>query len=165
MKLRAALLGGFSLAALSLTSVPVVAAPYGMAGCGMGSLFIKDDGIIQVVAATFNGSFGTQTFGITSGSSNCRTDAKAAELYRQEEFFVANMSILSREIARGEGETVRALSAEFGCSDAVYDDVRLTLQGSHDYIFSAPGAVTSLERTKKVLRDQGAINQSCGSLI
>ena len=42
-------------------------------GCGLGSLVIKDQStvMLQVLAATTNGTSGSQTFGITSGTSNC----------------------------------------------------------------------------------------------
>ena len=42
-------------------------------GCGLGSMaFEGNDGLIsQVSAATTNGTSGNQTFGITSGTSNC----------------------------------------------------------------------------------------------
>jgi len=43
---------------------PAKADPYGTAGCGPGSMaFWNKPGIIQVLAATTNGTFGTQTFG------------------------------------------------------------------------------------------------------
>src|SRR3954464_7446787 len=45
---------------------------YGTAGCGLGSLVFGDQkGAIQILAATTNTTFGTQTFGITTGTSNC----------------------------------------------------------------------------------------------
>src|SRR4051812_1818938 len=44
---------------------------YGVAGCGLGSIvFGPKPGMIQIVAATLNGT-GGQTFAITSGTSNC----------------------------------------------------------------------------------------------
>jgi len=43
---------------------------YGMAGCGIGSIVFADKpGMIQIIAATLNGTAGSQTFGITSGTS------------------------------------------------------------------------------------------------
>src|SRR5205823_3826374 len=40
---------------------------YGLAGCGLGSMLFGDQkGMIQILAATTNGTFGSQTFGITS---------------------------------------------------------------------------------------------------
>src|SRR5437868_47659 len=46
---------------------------YGMAGCGLGSLLFGpvNEPFAQVLAATTNATFATQTFGITSGTSNC----------------------------------------------------------------------------------------------
>lgn len=141
-----------------------MAAPYGMAGCGLGSVFIKEKGIIQIFAATTNGTSGNQTSGITSGTSNCVSGERAAQLQQQENFFVNNMSNLSKEIARGDGESVRALSEQFGCPVSTYDEVRITLQGQHAYIFAAPGAVASLERSKKILRDNSQLQTACHDL-
>src|SRR5262245_21507042 len=46
---------------------------YGMSGCGLGSILFGTDQnkVMQILAATSNGCFGSQTFGITSGTSNC----------------------------------------------------------------------------------------------
>ena len=59
--------------AASLFLLPVsvfAAAGYGAAGCGLGSMvFGSKPGAEQVVAATTNGTFGSQTFGITFGTS------------------------------------------------------------------------------------------------
>ena len=42
---------------------------YGLAGCGLGSMVFGDQkGMIQILAATTNNTFGTQTFGITSAA-------------------------------------------------------------------------------------------------
>ena len=57
---------------LFLTSASAMADGYGPAGCGLGSMiFEPDSGFTQVFAATTNGTSGNQTFGITSGTSNC----------------------------------------------------------------------------------------------
>ncbi len=51
---------------------------YGMAGCGVGSLFISDKGKpMQLLAVTTNGTGVSQwigVFAITSGTSNCTED-------------------------------------------------------------------------------------------
>ena len=46
---------------------------YGSAGCGLGSLVFKQNDGTQILAATTNGTFGSQTFGITFGTSNCNS--------------------------------------------------------------------------------------------
>lgn len=157
-------LGGAILLACSTESA-LYAKSYGMAGCGLGSLLIKEDGVIQVFAATTNGTSGSQTFGISSGTSNCVTGSKAAMLQRQEEFFANNLASLSKEIAQGDGDSIKALSEQLGCSSESYDQMRTTLQSNHAYIFQAPGAIASLQRVRKTLLDQGLGSESCNSII
>ncbi|MHB8762876.1 MAG: DUF3015 family protein [Deferrisomatales bacterium] len=90
---------------------------FGMGGCGLGSLLFGDDPgkVSQIVAATTNGTSGNQTFGITSGTSNCdpRSGPAGAKLYIE-----TNREALAKDAARGSGETVAALSALAGCRDA-----------------------------------------------
>ena len=103
------------LAAVLLTAGAVHAGPYGSAGCGLGSvLFGNQPGFIQVVAATTNGIFGNQTFGITTGTLNCGTAATAAGA---KVFIDANREALAKDMARGSGETIATLASLTGCSD------------------------------------------------
>ena len=111
MTKRISLLLGLSL---SLVSGGAMAA-YGTAGCGLGSIvFGSSPGIIQIFAATTNGTFASQTFGITSGTSNCvdgggKASAKA--------YIEANREALAKDIARGKGESLSNLATVAGCSD------------------------------------------------
>ncbi len=90
---------------------------YGTAGCGLGSMaFGNQKGFIQVLAATTNGLFGTQTFGITSGTSNC--GEAAAGVTGTKTFIEGNREALAKDAARGSGETIDTLSALAGCKDA-----------------------------------------------
>jgi len=92
-------------------------AGFGTAGCGLGSmLFGKQPGMIQVLAATTNGSFGTQTFGITSGTSNC-TDMSSGP-GSAKAFIETNREALAKDIARGQGETISSLSSLAGCQNS-----------------------------------------------
>ena len=61
----------FAVIAVLAISSSAWAGGYKSAGCGLGSMIIKDDGFVQVFAATTNATSGSQTFGITSGTSNC----------------------------------------------------------------------------------------------
>lgn len=114
------------------------AAGYGMAGCGLGSMaFGAKPGIIQVLAATTNGLFGTQTFGITTGTSNC-TDAGGGTASAKA-FIQTNREALAKDISRGGGETVNSLAMLSGCPDSA--KVGGSLQKSFDQIF--PSATVS----------------------
>jgi len=108
---------GLLFALVGLAASTVRAEPYGTAGCGLGSIVFGDSqGIVQIFAATTNGLFGTQTFGITSGTSNCvRTGSGSASA---KAFIQANRETVAKEIARGAGETIVSLSSLAGCSDA-----------------------------------------------
>ena len=59
-------------AALTLLAVPAAFAG-NTAGCGLGSIIFEGQSgvVMNVLAATFNGTSGNQTFGMTSGTSNC----------------------------------------------------------------------------------------------
>ena len=77
------------------------------AGCGVGNLIFKDNNSVapQVLAATTNGTFGNQTFGITSGTLGCTgggvtkmTQAQRAE-NKQDAFVTQNWRNINREMA------------------------------------------------------------------
>ncbi|MBP9708074.1 MAG: DUF3015 family protein [Oligoflexales bacterium] len=138
---------------------------YKMAGCGLGSQVIKDDGIIQVAAATTNATSGSQTFGITSGTSNCVAANQQAKINQQEAFFVANYSALAKEVAQGDGAALRALSAQLGCQESVYGQFKDAMQYNYQEIFSAPGAITALNRAKYFVKAERSIANNCADLI
>jgi len=105
--------------ALALQSGTATAAKYGMAGCGLGTyVFEGDNTKLQILAATTNGTFGSQTFGITTGTSNCTAGGTALDDKELQMFAEANQKQLSRDMAQGSGEYVTALSSLLGCSDA-----------------------------------------------
>ena len=91
---------------------------YGAAGCGLGSVIFGDKkGGIQILASTTNDTYSNQIFGISSGTSNCSQEkhAKAANL---KVYVEANKLALSKDVARGSGETLAGLSQVLGCSDS-----------------------------------------------
>lgn len=91
---------------------------YGSAGCGLGSQIFKDNAqVSQVLAATTNGTSASQTFGISSGTSNCTDNGAVAANKEYPMFVEANQVALANDIARGGGETLSALSKVMGCAD------------------------------------------------
>ena len=109
---------------------------YGTAGCGLGAMAFKSQpGAIQIVAATLNGICANQTFGITFGTSNC-----GPSLFAQgtRNFVEANREALAKDIARGEGEAVGALTVINACGDS--RTVGAALQRRFGAIFPSPDA-------------------------
>lgn len=152
--------------AFGASGMAMAAQNYGAAGCGLGSIVIgPKKGYIQIFAATTNGTSGSQTFGITTGTSNCLPAGEAAALRRQQEFIAANIVDLEKDIARGDGEALRALAATLGCNEASYSDVAMTLQESYARIFAAPGALAVLSATKDQLRARTDLATQCNKLI
>lgn len=89
---------------------------YGSAGCGLGAMAFKNQpGGIQIIAATLNGICANQTFGITFGTSNCGPSAFAQGT---RNFVEANREVLAKDIARGEGEAVGALTVINACASS-----------------------------------------------
>lgn len=111
---------------------------YGPAGCGLGSLiFEPNSGFTQIFAATTNGTFGSQTFGISSGTSNCADTGGGSASAKA--FAETNRTALAKDIARGQGETIESLSRLGGCGDA--RAVGASLQRNFDKVF--PSATMS----------------------
>jgi uncharacterized circularly permuted ATP-grasp superfamily protein len=84
-----------------------------MAGCGLGSiLFGAKPGKIQIISSTTNGLYGNQTFGITSGTSNC----DIPKMGQQAAVFIeVNKEVVRKEAAIGNGESVAAISMLLNC--------------------------------------------------
>jgi hypothetical protein len=116
----------------------VFAEGYGSAGCGLGSLLIGEGtGFTQVFAATTNGTFGSQTFGITTGTSNCEKQAKFASTKRLTEFVQANMDNLAKDVAMGKGESIETLAELMGISSQKRPVVYAKLQSNFSNIFTS----------------------------
>lgn len=109
---------------------------YGAAGCGLGSLvFGNQPGAVQILAATTNGTFGSQTFGITTGTSNCGPGMFAQGT---KSFVEANREVLAKDISRGTGEAIGALAVINSCSDS--SKVGAALQANFSTIFPSEKA-------------------------
>ena len=120
---------------------------YGAAGCGLGSMAFGDQpGAVQVLAATTNGLFGSQTFGITTGTSNCGPGMMAAGTRNLVE---TNRVALAKDAARGSGETIGALAVINRCQDSAA--VGAALQARFKGIFASEQATTD-EVTEAILR-------------
>jgi hypothetical protein len=88
-------------------------------GCGLGKLVWADYGkqksiAPQVLQSTTNGTSGSQTFGISSGTSGCTNDGTIMAEYKVNVFAAANYENLSQEMARGGGEHLASLAELMG---------------------------------------------------
>jgi hypothetical protein len=111
---------GLAMALLPLCTQPVWADnPDTGPGCGLGKLiwsdYSKQKSIApQVLQSTTNGTSGSQTFGISSGTSGCTNDGTIMAEHKVNVFAAANYENLSQEMARGGGEHLASLAELMG---------------------------------------------------
>jgi hypothetical protein len=95
--------------------------------------------LLQTFQATTNGIYGNQTFGITTGTSDCAQPKNFASSQQINEFMVANMDNLARDIAQGRGETLDAFAELLGVSAEKRPEFYGQLQSGFARIFTSPG--------------------------
>ena len=161
----------FALAALSTFALSASAADpaaklggvtkFGTAGCGLGSIILGDKkGIMQIFAATTNSTFASQTFGITSGTSNC--DDGGTNLQTAKGFVEANREALAKDIARGNGESLAALATIGGCSNT--RTVGAALQKNYSSIFTSADTSNAAVSDRVVSSMKSDASLSCARL-
>ncbi len=87
-------------------------------GCGLGKLAWSDYGgqkqiAPQVFMATTNGTFGSQTFGISSGTSGCTNDGVIMK-NKHVNLAAGAFDSLKQEMAQGQGEHLASLATLLG---------------------------------------------------
>jgi hypothetical protein len=102
-----------------VTAALAAANPDNGPGCGLGKLawsdFHNQKNIApQVFMATTNGTFGSQTFGISTGTSGCTNDGKVWADKKTTMFAEVNFENLSQEMAQGGGEHLTSLATLMG---------------------------------------------------
>jgi hypothetical protein len=166
MRNRTVLLMSLLCVGFVLIAIPTRAGNYGMAGCGLGALAFPNDNdqVSQVLAATTNGTFGTQTFGITSGTSECTQDGRIRSERAQEAFAEVNFESLAQEMAKGQGEHLTAFAHLLGCSENSTDEFGRLTQRHYTQIFSRE-AMTGLDlvdAVKQNIASDATLSRTCG---
>lgn len=113
------------VASLMLGAAVMVSAPaqaIDSTGCGLGSMAWRgQSGILpQVAAATTNGTFGNQTFGITFGTSGCDPNGRITGGTQKMvlAFLENNLEQFAMDAAAGEGETLTTLAGIMDMNEA-----------------------------------------------
>jgi hypothetical protein len=131
------------------------AASYQAQGCGLGSTIWTDGSnlVHQVLGATTNGTSGNQTFGMTSGTSNCELDGAG---HASVVFIEANRVALSNDIARGNGDTLASLVRMYGCSNV--EAASTALQKNYETIFTNAASAQMIDSS---ISNVIASNKAC----
>ena len=108
-----------AVAMIGQAGVAMAANPDTGPGCGLGKLAWADyknqkNIAPQVMMATTNGTFGSGTFGISSGTSGCTNDGQVMAEQKTNVFAAMNFDNLSQEMAQGQGEHLASLATLMG---------------------------------------------------
>ncbi len=148
----------FAAAMMGLAAVSQAASQnFTAAGCGLGSmLFHNNTGKAQLVlAATTNGIFGNQTFGISSETLGCTSNGVVMNDKQVEVYAAVNFQKLSQEMAQGGGEYLSGLSRLMGCKDKATKEAFFKLAQSR-YEKILPSDITDSVAMVRNLRAQMA---------
>ncbi|WP_286897020.1 DUF3015 domain-containing protein, partial [Marinobacter sp.] len=109
-------------------------------GCGVGAMIWKGQSGIapHVLAATTNGTFGNQTFGMTTGTLGCQTNQSVQSMAM---YMDSNIDKVARDMSRGSGENLDTLAVLLGVEETDRDTFRKVLQDNFASIF--PNADTT----------------------
>ena len=138
-----------------LPTLAIARGNHPMAGCGLGYLLLSNEDnekVTQVLGSTTNGTFGTQTFGISSGTSGCTEDGAVKVARATEVFADVNLTSLRQEMATGQGEYVNTLASLLGATDATRPQMVRFFQTEYQNLF--PTAETSSDEMLKTLSDK-----------
>lgn len=100
----------------ALVPAIAIAQQNNIGSCGWGSkLFDGQSGIApQALGGITNGTFGNQTFGVTSGTSGCTQDGAVRSTWKTAMFIDGNKETLARDMSVGSGEALDSLAHLLG---------------------------------------------------
>ena len=147
-----------------LNSVSFTAsADTGIAGCGLGSVIFTDNArASQILAGTTNATSGNQTFGITSGTSNCGSGvAKSISYLQQVDYVTVNLSTLQKEAAQGNGSSINGLAAVSGCPESSFAEFGSYTQAHYSAIFSSNNSEEIVNKINSELSKSSTLSHTC----
>ncbi len=122
-------------------------------GCGLGSLLIKNQNttMLQALAATSNATSGNQTFGITSGTSNCSKPNNFVSNDKLNKFVTENMDELALDISAGKGETLSTVAKLMNVEDSAAFSAKLQANFSNIYTSENVTSATVIDSIAKYM--------------
>ncbi len=134
-----------------LLSANAYAFRYGTAGCGLGSVILKDEpGMAQVVASFLNNYVVPQTSAITTGTLNCY-EGEDEEVSLN--YIDTNKLALKEDVARGSGETLDGLMTLLNCQDT--QGTKVEIKKNYNQFFESNDSKKILESIQKTCNHVG----------
>ncbi|MDH4225429.1 MAG: DUF3015 domain-containing protein [Deltaproteobacteria bacterium] len=132
------------------------------AGCGLGKLVLKGKSglVMNVLAATTNGTSASQMFGITSGTSGCNANDTVQLEQARESYVSVNFDSLSKDMAMGQGQTLSAFANLMGCSVGAQGDFARMTQEKFEVL--TQDSKSLLNGVKKEIAVDPKLSAACG---
>jgi hypothetical protein len=152
-----------SLLVLQAAGVGAAGNPDNGPGCGLGKLAWMDYGsqkqiAPQVMMATTNGTFGSQTFGISSGTSGCTNDGV---IIKNKHLNMASRAFdsLAEEMAQGRGEHLASLATLLGVPEEAQPEFFALVQEKYTILVGSnyTTAVTMLQALQASMAERPAL--------
>lgn len=145
---------------LAMLTAPMSAFADTGPGCGWGAMIFEGkDGLgPNVLAATTNGTFGNQTFGMTTGTAGCDA-SKPVTTSAADDFLDSNIEKIAKDMATGQGESLETLASLLGISDSEKTHFFSVTQKNFSTIFSKPD-----NTSKEVLNSLKTVMQQDSTL-
>ena len=152
-----------SILLLQASGVGAAGNPDNGPGCGLGKLAWMDYGsqkqiAPQVMMATTNGTFGSQTFGISSGTSGCANDGV---IMKNKHINMASRSFesLAEEMAQGRGEHLASLAALLGVPEEAQPEFFALVQEKYTILVGSDDTtvVTMLQALQSAMAERPAL--------
>ncbi len=121
------------------------------AGCGVGTMIFgdKDSLVFELFAATTNGCFGNQTFGMSSGTLGCAPMKGVVSNEKINLYVADNMDNLAKDMAKGNGEYLETLALLMNVSENEKQVFFTKLQANFNNIYTSSD-VKSTEVVKNI---------------
>lgn len=168
ISLSIVLMTSFALISVAAEKKSYKKSHYGMAGCGITTMFIKDNTMLAQLGAAvvrdwfLSGTSG-QTSSVSSGTSNCtEVPDHAASRIEQEVFVRANMAALSKESAQGTGEHLEAFAEVLGCNGG---ELSRLSQEQYSNLYNTNDSVMLLDNYKREIQASPRLANSCQRVI
>ena len=152
-----------SVLVLQAAGVGAAGNPDNGPGCGLGKLAWMDYGsqkqiAPQVMMATTNGTFGSQTFGISSGTSGCTNDGV---IIKNKHLNMASRAFesLAEEMAQGRGEHLASLATLLGVPEEAQPEFFALVQEKYTLLVGSDDttAVTMLRALQASMAEHTAL--------
>lgn len=150
------------IAAAILASTSTITFADTGAGCGVGAMIFKGQKgpAPHILAATTNGSFGNQTFGMTFGTLGCDTSKPVVSTAM---FMNSNMDNIARDMSRGQGENLETIAVLLGVEQQDRETFRSVMHSNFAVIF--PNAETTSDQAVENLLNVMKTNETLAKYI